>query len=125
MVLAAVLLVLAGACGEGGKAATASNSTETTFGPDQVPHARLHVAYPFNLYVHCGVLDATFAGRDWVVVPPVTPAARPQPGYNDLFLHGTMTRTSATVAEFRSPEGLVARLRPRRPHEPMPSRDCI
>jgi hypothetical protein len=120
--LAVVAVLFAAACSGGGKAASTNRSTEITLGPDQVPHARLHVAYPFDLYTHCGVRDATFAGRDWVVVPPVTPASKTQPpvtGSHGTIIvlnttHGTMTRLGANVAVFRTAEGLVARFRPLR-----------
>lgn len=123
VVAGVLLLLLAGACSAG--STTSPRSTETTFGPDQVRHARLHVAYPFDLYTHCGVLDATFGGHDWVVVPPVVPAPRPQTSFNGVTTHGTMTLTSKNVALFRTAEGLAARFRPRRRGEAMPSAQCI
>jgi hypothetical protein len=40
--------------------------------------ATIGVAYPYDLYVHCGGAFATFSGHEWVAyVPPGDPGASP------------------------------------------------
>lgn len=95
-------------------------------GPPDGPGAVIGVAYPLELYTHCGVLSARFDGRDWNADPPLLDqyGANPPPGWGNPFDQGTMTLLGPNLAEFRSGAGEVARFRPRPAGEPDPAEGC-
>jgi hypothetical protein len=88
--------------------------------------AVLGVAYPFRLFVHCGVLGTRFGGRDWDADPPLTDGSgNPPPGWDENTEEGTMTLVAANRAVFRSASGnKVAVFVPRRPGAPDPTANC-
>lgn len=91
--LVCLLSVVAGCSGE--EAATAKPlfcSPKIATAP--CGHARVGVEYPVALWSHCGVSQAYFGGRYWVIEP-----AQPE-GAN--YLDGVMTIHDSTLAEFRS-----------------------
>jgi hypothetical protein len=65
---------------------------------------QLGVAYPYDLYTHCGIRYAQFGGRWWEVSPPrAEPAARA--GADGVtrytgYTAGTMTLVGTDVARF-------------------------
>jgi hypothetical protein len=59
------------------------------------------VAYPFELFTHCGIRWADFGGRSWAAVHPTS---QPYPGGHNTTA-GTMTLVSADVARFDYAEG--------------------
>jgi hypothetical protein len=95
-------------------------------GPPDGPGAVIGVAYPFDLYTHCGVRSARFDGRDWNADPPLLDeyGANPPPGWGNPFDRGTMTLIGPNLAEFRSDAGHVARFRPRLAGEPDLAEGC-
>lgn len=79
-----------------------ATSTGTPIGsPPQTPnpartgpeHPVVGVAYPYDLYVHCGIRHAKFGGRWWHAVPE-------RPGQLGPYTPGTMTLVSADHARF-------------------------
>jgi len=67
-------------------------------GPDK---PAIGAAYPYQLYVHCGVKYAKFGGRWWVAHRGTIAAARPARARRQLRL-GTMTLVAADRARFQS-----------------------
>lgn len=66
------------------------------------------VAYPYDLYVHCGIRSARFGERDWA--PPSPP---PEPVRYTAYARGTMTLAAPDVARFEEDgTGLRVDLRP-------------
>lgn len=74
-----------------GSTATPSRRAERS-GP---PNPAVAVAYPFDLYEHCGIREVAFAGHQWLASPPA-PEPRRLPdaqGITDYtgYVAGTMT----------------------------------
>jgi hypothetical protein len=70
------------------------------------PHPEIGVAYPFDLYVHCGGRYATFGGSEWETSQPpgdlgAAPAGDGTVTYTG-YLAGWMTRADAQTAYFTS-----------------------
>jgi hypothetical protein len=66
-------------------------------GPDQ---PQVGVAYPYDLYVHCGIHFARFGGQWWRAAPE-QPDPRPAMAYGgNPYTSGTMTLVSPTEARF-------------------------
>ena len=61
-----------------------------------VDHPVIGVAYPFELFTHCGIRTAEFGGRSWAAVHPTD---QPHPGGHDTTA-GTMTLVSGDAARF-------------------------
>jgi hypothetical protein len=79
-------------------------------GPRQ---ATIGTPYPFDLYIHCGLRNADFAGR-WWQADPVDLNYQPRMHYRDAaYVPGTMTLVAADEARFdASAEGLRVTYRP-------------
>lgn len=78
------------------------NPNRIELGPDV---AVIGVAYPYDLYVHCGGAYARFSGHDWSIVdaPPGDPG--PSPVGNGVmaytgYLAGWMTLLDSSTAIF-------------------------
>jgi hypothetical protein len=89
---------------------TASQSPNASADPGPIatrsgpPQAELGVAYPFDLYTHCGIRGARFAGREWTAIRP---AADPQrlPDSTGItrytgYIAGTMTLVRPDLLRF-------------------------
>jgi hypothetical protein len=64
------------------------------------------VAYPFDLYTHCGVRGADLGGVWFAVGPPlVEGAGNPPSGWGNPYQHGTVTLLTADRAVFRDDAG--------------------
>ena len=87
---AAISLVLAGCAGGAAEAEPRSCSSRSIGAP--CTSAQAGVEYPFRLFTHCGVGNAYFDGRWWVIEP-----AQPAPADR---LEGTMTLVEARLAYF-------------------------
>jgi hypothetical protein len=74
----------------------------TATGPDR---PAVGVAYPYDLYVHCGIRYARFGGRWWHADPEQ--AAPREPEIGGVYIRGTMTLASADEARF---EGLSQKI---------------
>jgi len=67
-------------------------------GPDK---PAIGAAYPYQLYVHCGVKYARFGGRWWVATAEQSQPPAP-PGRDGNYVSGTMTLVAADRARFQS-----------------------
>lgn len=69
-------------------------------------------AYPFKLFIHCGVPVVDFGGRAWRPVAPVPgyPGPRPVNGTSTYtgYVAGTMTLVNARTLRFAADESAVA-----------------
>ena len=69
-------------------------------------------SYRYELYTHCGVRNAYFAGRWWLAAPPLDDGSgNPPRGWDNPTQVGKMRLTTRRRAEFRAGR-LVARFRP-------------
>jgi hypothetical protein len=84
------------------------------------------VAYPHTLFVHCGVLGTTFAGRDWDADPPLSDGSgNPPQAWAENTEEGTMTLESSERAIFKSKSGdKTATFTPRLANSPDPNENC-
>jgi hypothetical protein len=64
-------------------------------------HPVIGVAYPFEMFTHCGIRWADFGGRSWLAVHPTSAQFQP----NETA--GTMTLVSADAARFDYAGGAV------------------
>lgn len=81
--------------------------------------AEIGVWYRHSMYVHCGVYESSFGGRQWYATPPLTDGmGNPPSGFSGV---GEFRLTSATEAEFRSESGAVARFSSLAPGGPRPT----
>ena len=75
------------------------------------------VAYPYDLFTHCGVRWAHFGGRDWIT-NPVQPEPKPKPDPRTGVTSytgstpGYMTLVSADTARFDDPGVVTAIFHP-------------
>lgn len=69
------------------------------------------VAYPFDLYTHCGIFGADVAGVWFAADPPLVEEFGPPAGWGDPEQRGTLTLDSADEAVFRDDVGHELRLR--------------
>jgi len=61
---------------------------------------------PFDLYTHCGIVEANIAGRWYVADTPQSDGSgNPPAGWGNPYQHGTITIRSATQAEFSDAAG--------------------
>jgi hypothetical protein len=69
-------------------------------------------AYPFNLFIHCGVPLVNFGGRWWAPAPPVPnyPGPRPVNGISTYtgYVTGTMTLVTTNNLRFTADSRAVA-----------------
>jgi hypothetical protein len=69
-------------------------------------------AYPFKLFIHCGVPVVGFSGRSWQPVAPVPkyPGPRPVNGITTYtgYVPGTMTLVNARILRFVADNSAVA-----------------
>ena len=72
---------------------------------------RVGVAYPVDLYTHCGVLGADVGGVWFAADPPLVEESGPPAGWEDPYQRGTLTLESPEVAVFRDDAGHEVRLR--------------
>ncbi len=64
---------------------------------------RMGVAYEYELYTHCGIRQAYFAGRYWVADPPLGDGSgNPPPGWGNPTQRGSMELVAPQRAEFRA-----------------------
>lgn len=85
-----------------------------------VPPAEVGVAYPFDLYTHCGVVGADVAGVWFAADPPLVEAFGPPDGWGDPYQRGTLTLESADGAVFRDDLGHELTLRSAESERPPP-----
>lgn len=78
--------------------------------PEEV---EIGTAYSYEMYTHCGALEAKFAGEYWEVDPTNSRQTNSSTSWDDPYQEGTMTRLSETAAVFEA-EGTQKhyRLRP-------------
>jgi hypothetical protein len=61
---------------------------------------------PFDLYTHCGIVEAKIDGRWYAANPPQSDGnANPPAGWGDPYQNGTITFRSSTQAEFSDAAG--------------------
>ncbi len=72
--------------------------------PPQGPGAEIGKAYPYTLYIHCGVRDAHFDGRVWMA-DPMLGNYNPPPGWTSDDSRGTMELVRDDLAVFKSVSG--------------------
>jgi hypothetical protein len=58
----------------------------------------LGVAYPFDLYTHCGIEHASFAGREWTAARPL-PEFKRLPNADGLVEYTGYTKGTMTVVD--------------------------
>lgn len=75
------------------------------------PPAEIGVAYPFDLYTHCGILGADVAGIWFAADPPLVVEFGPPDGWGDPYQRGTLTLESADESVFRDDAGHELMLR--------------
>lgn len=82
--------------------------------PEEV---EIGTAYSYEMYTHCGALEAKFAGEYWEVDPTNAQQTNSSTSWDDPYQEGTMTRLSETSAVFKA-EGTQKhyRLRPEAAH---------
>lgn len=89
------------------KTATATSSASTAGQSTQIGKA-----YPFKLFIHCGVPLVSFAARTWAPTPPVHqyPGPRPVNGISTYtgYVAGTMTLVTANTLRFTADSRAVA-----------------
>jgi hypothetical protein len=74
--------------------------------------AEVGVAYPFDLYTHCGIVGADVAGTWFAAAPPlVEGAGNPPAGWGNPYQRGTLTLLTSSEALFRDDAGHELRLR--------------
>lgn len=68
-------------------------------------------AVAYSLYTHCGINDANIAGRWFQADTPLfdSSGVNPPNGWDNPYQQGTITMLSATVAQFRDPQGHIVR----------------
>jgi phosphate-selective porin len=68
-------------------------------------------AVAYSLYTHCGIDEATIAGRRFQADTPLfdSSGANPPNGWDNPYQQGTITMLSDTAAEFRDAHGHVLR----------------
>jgi hypothetical protein len=71
--------------------------------------ARVGVAYPFDLYTHCGVLGADVAGTWFAAGPPLVEGTPPA-GWGNPYQRGTLTLLTSSEALFQDEAGHEVRL---------------
>jgi hypothetical protein len=113
--VATALVVVAGSAtmaaawrggGQPSTLATPSTSAAVTVAPPATTDPAtptVGTAYPYQLFVHCGVRYALFGGRWWEAMPQQSPPPAP-PGRDSNYVTGTMTLIRADRAHFRSTE---------------------
>ncbi len=114
VLVATALVVVAGtatvaATWRGGDQASRLGTTSTSAAVTESPPPAMSdpatptigTAYPYQLFVHCGVRYALFGGRWWEATPPQSPPPGP-PGRDGNYVTGTMTLTRADRVHFRS-----------------------
>ena len=74
-------------------------------GPTAAVPAEVGVAYPFDLYTHCGIFGADVGGVWFAADPPLVEEAGPPAGWGDPYQRGTLTLASADEAVFRDDAG--------------------
>jgi hypothetical protein len=101
-----------GETAEGPSAAgTAPGSSAATGVPALPTPAEIGVAYPFDLYTHCGVLGADVAGTWFAADPPLEEGAgNPPPDWDNPYQRGRLTLVTATEAVFTDDAGHEVRL---------------
>jgi hypothetical protein len=94
-------------------AAPEESGTSVTGGQLVVPApAEVGVAYPFDLYTHCGVRGADVAGTWFAADPPlVEGAGNPPAGWGNPYQRGTLTLLTPSEALFLDDAGHELRLR--------------
>jgi hypothetical protein len=92
-----------------GAAADATAAGEELALPSPV---EVGVAYPFDLYTHCGIDGADIGGVWFAPDPPLDEDASSWPaGWGNPYQRGTLTLVSADEAVFRDDTGYELRLR--------------
>lgn len=89
------------------------------------PAAEIGKPYPFSLYVHCGVRQASFDRRDWIATPILRDGSgSPPPGWSKFTEQGTMMLVREDLLRFTSSTGQAAEFRPLAPGEDYPWGPC-
>jgi len=99
-----------------GRASAGDDSAAAAAGPADVstvpPTVEPGVAYPFDLYTHCGIYGADVGGTWFAADPPLVEGpGNPPAGWGNPFQQGTLTRESADEVVFRDDAGHELRLR--------------
>jgi hypothetical protein len=96
----------------------------STPSPSPTKEVQVGVPYPHKLFVHCGTLGTTFAGRNWDADPSIS-EHNPPPGWDENEEPGTMTLISQDRAEFRSStDGKTVQFKLRPDGSPDPNENC-
>jgi hypothetical protein len=69
------------------------------------------LAYPLDLYTHCGILGTDVGGVWFAADPPLVEEYGPPAGWGDPYQRGTLTLESGDEAVFRDDAGHEIRLR--------------
>ena len=86
-----------------------------------VPPVEVGVAYPFDLYTHCGISGADVGGVWFAADQPLVQGSNgPPAGWDDPYQRGTLTLESTEVAVFRDDAGHEVRLRAAESERPPP-----
>jgi hypothetical protein len=95
----------------GAAAADAAGAASAPLGAFEVlPSAEVGVAYPFDLYTHCGVLGADVGNVWFAAQPPLVEEYGPPAGWGNPYQRGVLTLESTSEAVFRDEIGHELRL---------------
>ena len=74
--------------------------------PPRGPGVEPGKGYPYSLYVHCGVRDAYFDGRQWMADPMQSDGSgNPPPGWTSDDSRGIMVLVTDDLAVFTGESG--------------------
>jgi hypothetical protein len=100
--------------------AEAGAAADAAVPSSELAQVQVGVAYPFDLYTHCGILGADVGGVWFSADPPLVEEFGPPAGWDDPYQRGTLTLESVDAAVFRDEAGHEVRLRAAESERPPP-----